>query len=326
MMLLDQNPELGVYIATLFISFYYTLIKKFPKHLMILYFWLHILCYGAFALLIFFQEDAVPSAIKQLAFDTSYANFPLYTLSSVALIATYIILEKLIRAYPIPMVLALSQISIILSTVGYIALGDRVTTISLIGLFILFLGAMISGLQNFSFNDPLKSFKGYDKELLKFSLYKAILYSATLLITFLCTARYSDITKHILQTLTKHLHYIPFIAIAPIHFNVGVQFTNFVLMFLFITFVLKEKALINSIMKKQYPIILSLAACYILNTYFYYYAFDLIEDKNYITAISKLYLPLTLILCYWAYQEKPSKEQIVGMAIIILGSFITTLG
>lgn len=326
MILLQHYPEIAIYLATLFIALYYTLLKKFNHHLMILYFWLHILSYFAFTFLVILQKGAMPSAIQQLAFDTSYANLPLYIFSSASLIGTYIILDKLIKLYPVPMILALSQISIILSTAGYIALGDKVTAVSLLGLFVLFAGAMISGLSNFSIKNPLASFKSYDKQLLKLSIIKAVLYSATLLITFLCIVKYNETTQYILHLLTKHLHLVPFMSIAPLHFNIGVQLSNFVLMWLFITYVLKEKKLIIQVMLSKYKIILTLTAFYILNAYFYYYGFDLIEDKNFITAISKLYLPLTLLLSYKLFNEKPSREQIIGMAIIILGSFITTLG
>ncbi len=326
MNLVQNHPEIFIYLSTLFISIYYVMIKKFKQHMMILYFWLHALSYFAFSLIFLFQERLVPQALQQLAMDTSYHNSPLYLLSAVSLVGTYIILDKLIKVYPVATILALSQISIVLSTVGYIALGDKVSFISLVGIGILFMGAMISGLEKFNIKHPLKSFESYDKKLLYLSIIKALLYTATLLITYLCTAKYSDVTKHILHLLTKHLHFIPFVAIAPIHFNIGVQFANFVLMFLFITYILKEKNLIFKTMVKEYPLILQLSALYILNAYYYYKAFDLIEDKNYITAISKIYLPLTLILSCWVYHQKPSKEQVVGMAIIIVGSFITTFG
>ena len=321
----DHHPEVFLYMATLFISFYYTLLKKFKHHMMILYFWLHTLSYFAFAFLFLFQRHLVPASIQQLALDTSYHNLPLYIFSALAVVITYILLDKLMKLYPISKILALSQINILFATTGYILLGDRVSTVSILGLSILFIGAMISGLQNFSFSNPLKSLKSYDHKLLKLSTIRAFFASTITIITFLCTARYNETTRHILHTLTKHMH-IPFVTIAPLHFNVGLQLANFTFMFLFITYALKEKNLIISTMKKQYDLILPLAGLYTLHAYYYYYAFDLIEDKNYITAISKMYLPITLMLAYWIFKEKPSNEQVVGMTIIVIGSFITTFG
>lgn len=329
MNIVSSHPEILILLSALLLSFYYTLIKKFPQHMMILYFWLHALSYIGFSFIYFYKEKALTidtAALEQLAFDTSYNNFPLYIFSSLCLIGTYIILDKLIKIYPVSTILALSQISLILSTLGYVILGDSVSLISLFGIFIIFTGAIISGLQSFSWNNPIKSFEKYDITLLKLSFIKSVLYAATMLITYICTSHYSTITKHILHVLTKHMHFIPFTAIAPIHFNIGVQFANFILMFLFITYHLKERRKIWIVMQENYSLIFQLSVLHILYAYFYYESFALIENKNLITALSKLYLPMTLLFCHWAYKQKVSKEQIVGMSIITLGSIVSIWG
>lgn len=323
------NPEIIIGISTIFLSIFYLLLNKAPKNTMIIYFWLHVLSYIGFSFLFFFKEKFIhfdTTALKQLIFDTSYYNMPLYLLSGACVVGTYAIFDLLMKSYSISLILALSQISLILTTVGYILLGDKITIISSIGIIIIFIGSILSGCKSFSLANPLESFKEIDKKLFVWSIIKAILFSATILITYVCISFYNETTKAILHTLTKHLRFIPCMPIAPIHFNIGAQFATFILMFLFIIYHLKASKTIIPTLKNNYRLIFALAFLYVLETYFYYEAYDLIENKNLITAISQLYLPLTFIGSVVLYKEKSSSAEWIGMGIIIIGTIITVFG
>lgn len=322
-------PKSMIVVATIFNSAFYLLLDKAPKNTMTIYLWIHALSYIGFSFLFILKERLLvfdTTALEQIIFDTSYYNMPLYVMSAACTVATYAIFEFLMKSYSVSIILALSQISIIMTTIGYIFLGDEITVISAIGIFVIFVGSIISGCKNISLSKPLSIFSQIDKKLFYWSIIKAVFYTTTILITYICITFYNETTQAILHTITKHLRFIPCMPIAPIHFNIGSQFASFIFMLLFIVYYLRAANTIIPTLKKHYILISSLASLYVLEAYFYYEAYNFIENKNLITAISQLYLPLLAICSLIMYKQKSSLSEWIGMAIIVLGSIVTIFG
>lgn len=319
-------PKSVITLSTILVTIFYLLFDKAPKNTIIVYFWLHVLSYIGFSCIYILQESIQLSALKELIFDTSYYNLPLYLFSSLCTVGMYAIFDVLAKTYSIPLILALSQISLIMTTIGYIFLGDTVTITSLIGITVIFLGSIAAGCTSFSFKNPLQCLKAFDQRLLTWSIIKALLYSATILITYICIANYNETTKLILHVLTKHLRFIPCLIIAPIHFNIGIQFTTLIGLLLYIHYYLKSSKTILPTFVNNYQLICSLSVLYVLQAYFYYESYNYIENKNLITAITELYLPLLFLSNVYLFNLKSSKEEMIGMIIIVLGSIITVFG
>ena len=326
MKLFYSHPELSIFASTLCLSGYYTIMKRFKEHSMIMFFWLHIISYTTFALLFLHKDKAFvfdTDALEQLIFNTSYNNVLLYILASVCLVGTYQIFQLLIQKYEMFAILALSQISVIFSTIGYILLGDDVSLVSIVGIIIIALGALIAGSNNLSWKSPIKTIKNYDTYLLKYTCLNGLLTTCIAMITYLCTTEYSDITRSILHTLTKYTHFIPFVALSPIHFNIGAEFSNIIIMLLFITYYTHKQKLILPILKNHIIFFIIMGILYTMHAFLYYSAFDFIENKNIISAITSLALPITMITSHYYADIKVSQNQIIGMTVITLGSIVS---
>lgn len=327
--LITSFPKLTLLISACLTSIFYILLHKAPKNTVILYFWIHIFAYLGFCLIYLFKDMTIHfdmTHLENIIFDTTYYNFPIYIFSGFCCVGTYIIFDLLIKSFSIPLVVSLSQISIIITTIGYIVLGDKTSIISILGIVTIFLGSIIAGCTSFSFKHPLKIFKSYNLNLLIWSTIKASLYSVTILISYLCLNKHNETTKIILHQLTKHLRYFPCHLIAPIHFNIGVQFSLFICILLFIIFYQKQSDQIIPTFFNYITLTLILSTLYVLHSYLLLSAYNYIPNQNMITAIMQLSLPITFFGSYIIYQTKNSKEELAGMFMIISGTMITVLG
>ena len=144
-----------------------------------IYFWIHVWTYGAITTLFLFEDTLIKfdtNPLKTIIFDFTYTNFPLYLISSGCLIGSYILFDYLARKHDIAKIIALSQISIIFSTVGYHFLGDKMSLISIISMIIIVTGALVSGLTRLSLKHPIASLKVYDRHFVSWSLLNAVFY------------------------------------------------------------------------------------------------------------------------------------------------------
>ncbi|HSW76054.1 MAG TPA: hypothetical protein VLG50_03365, partial [Candidatus Saccharimonadales bacterium] len=110
----------------LLLSSYFLLMNQVSKHILMVYFWIHVCTYGAISALFIFEDTFIKfdaSPLKTMMFDFTYTNFPLYFISSACLIGSYILFDYLSRRHEIAKIIAISQVSIIISTVGYHFLG-----------------------------------------------------------------------------------------------------------------------------------------------------------------------------------------------------------
>lgn len=171
----------------------------------------------------------------------------------------------------------------------------------------------------------LNIFKDYDEELFKYGMMYAFLQTSRVIITYMCTAKMNPTTHSILQVLTKHLHVIPFAPLSPLHFNIGVQCITVITLFVYTAYYLdKPDSIINGI-KKNFKVVLLLSG--LSTTFFFLYlkAFGMVDNKDIVVGVHKLYVPFTIFIGYMMNNEKPSKQTIIGVCLIICGSMYTVL-
>ncbi len=312
--------------AMILLTWYFLLLNQVSKHILRVYFWIHLFTYSAIALLFIFEDTFIkfdPNPLRTIIFDFTYTNFPLYLMSSICLIGSYILFDYLAQFHNVSKIVALSQMSVVISTMGYHFLGDRMTLISAFGMCIIVIGALISGLTKLSIFHPIASFKQYDKSLVFWSMLNACCIAMPELITYLCTAHFDPTTREILKMLTKHTHGIPFTTVIPLYMNVGVQCFNMILLLSWIWHISKKHINLKSFVSDHKKLVFTLALLHIGYIYCYYSVFDMIENKNIITGIVQLYLPLTMIGGALLYHQHWNKFEIIGMSIIAIGSIVT---
>lgn len=320
------NANLLVATAMLLLTTYFLVMNQVSKHVLTIYFWIHLFTYAAVSTLYIFEKSLVSfntAPLKAIAFDFTYTNFPLYFLSSFCLIASYILFDYLAQRHNVAKIIALSQISIIISTVGYHFLGDKMTLISVICMAIIIIGALISGLTRLSIKHPIASLKEYDRELVVWSMLNAWFIAIPELITYLCTAHQDPTTKEILKLLTKHTHGIPFMTVIPLYMNIGIQCFNMILLFCWIRYTTKQRHELMITIKKYKKLLCVLALLHVGYVYCYFTAFDSIENKNIISSIIQFYLPLTMVGSTVIFHQKWNKFEAIGMSIIAVGAMLS---
>lgn len=321
-----MNANILVGIAMMLLTIYFLLLNQVSKHVLTIYFWIHAFTYIAISTLFIFEDYLISfntDPLKAIAFDFTYTNFPLYFLSSLCLIGSYILFDYLAQRHDVAKIIALSQISMIISTIGYHFLGDRMTVTSVMCITIIITGALISGLTRFSLRHPIASLKEYDRRLVVWSILNAWLIAIPELITYLCTAHQDPTTQHILKMLTKHTHGIPFMTVIPLYMNIGIQCFNMALLFSWIRHTTKQRHELLITIKTYKKLLIILAALHVGYVYCYYTAFDSIENKNIISSIIQLYLPLTMLGSTVIFHQKWNKFEAVGMSIIAVGAMIS---
>ncbi|MFA5998674.1 MAG: hypothetical protein WC747_01480 [Candidatus Babeliales bacterium] len=312
--------------AMLLLTWYFLLLNQVSKHILMIYFWIHMWTYGAITALFIFEDTLIKfdtNPLKTIIFDFTYTNFPLYFISSACLIGSYILFDYLSQRHDIAKIIALSQISIIISTVGYHFLGDKMSLISSICMGIIVIGALISGLTRLSFRHPIASLRVYDRHLISWSLLNAIFIATPELITFLCSEHYDPTTREILKLLTKHAHGIPFVTVIPLYMNIGVQWFNIMLLYFWIRRYSHERIDLITTLQQHKKLLFTLAVLHTGYIYCYYTAFSMIENKNIISGIMQLYLPLTMVGGVALLHQRYNKFEAVGMGIIAFGCLMS---
>lgn len=308
---------------------YYISLRKHTKELLHLLFWSNLITYIAFATLFFVKHKVLYlfhfQFLEKFMYDFTYTNLPFYLIVGCATLGILLILESLGKKFPISMIIAVSKVSILTSTIGYIALGNPFDTSTVIGVTIVFFGALISGFPYFSFKNPFKPLLELDKKLLFGAFLNAFFASTISMITFICTAEYNQHAQHILRTISNHLHDMPFHALSAIHFNIGTQAAVSLMLYLFIRFYRKHtRNVLQFFVDHPFDVLLT-SFCFTMANFFYYWAFDLISNKTLISSIYKLYIPMTLLFGYLFLKEKPKVPQLIGTTLIVFGAFFSVL-
>ena len=323
--MLEISPSalLVLLTSTISLSLYLLSIKKYPLNKFSLFFWTHLFTYGFFAFFVilheFFLEQEHLQAVHEFMTEITLTNLPFYFLEGLITIGSIILMKELMSISTMTVVISFTQINVLFTTIGVFLLGNPTSMKSFIGILIIFFGALIAGLKKYSFN----VFKDRDPQLFKLGSIYALLQAARIWIAYLCTAKMNPTTHGILQTLNKHLQIIPFAPMTPLHFNMAVQVIIVVSLFLYIRYYLREPESIMNGIKNHYKIIIILSILYTGFLFLYLKSFSMVQDKEIIIGINKIFVPITALLGYYFYQTQPSKQTILGISIIMLGSLYT---
>ncbi len=311
-----------ILISAFTFGLYSIFIKKISlEKLLIILFWVHTITYlGFFSVYLFrkfFLEHDV-YAIEQLIHEFTIINAPLYILMGLSFLGSFIILNKLIVQYDVSKVLAFAQISILFTVIGYIILGDPFSWSSLIGAFIVSIGAVVSAFDTFHFPNILKPLFEIPKKLWIGILCEALLLSLAAFITFILTQK-TAVDQFVMDSLK---HVFPFSFHNPFYFNLGARFFIMAIFLIYLYKVKKHGKLIITTLKENLWSILLISFAYFVSAYTYQDAYRLTTDKNVLAALSKLSIPIVLALSTLMLGEKLTAPKIVGSLLIILGGLV----
>ena len=316
-----------IFISLTSFSIYSILIKK-HQHKMVLMFWANLITYLGFLCAFFIKKLFLPDhnivvAIKELIFKFTYTNMPLYFLMGIIFVASLIVLQKLFENYDISVVMSLTQISVLLTAIGYLILGDPLYLPSLIGIAIICLGSLISAFKSIFKHSIAHNIRNIPKKLLSGAFIESLLLTGAALITYQCTQQ-TNITEWIMSSL-KHIHSIPFSHLNPFFFNIGVRFFITVTFLIYLYLYEKKGHMILNMMKNEPLKIISAGLVYFTACYTYQMAYLLTSNKNFLAVTMKLGIPVTLLFGLLFLNEKITPPKAIGTVLILFGGLLTVL-
>jgi drug/metabolite transporter (DMT)-like permease len=316
-------------LAVIFYSFY-TIGLKSVKDRMVVFFWVNIFAYLGYLGIYAFRQafiDHRPHPIEALLYDFTLTNIPFYILMACFWVGSLVVLDYLLDNYDVSIAIPVTEVSILFSTIGYILLGQSFSFISLLSITIVFIGAIISAFDKLSLSDPLAPLRRFPKALIFAGILESSLSAGSKMVTFICTHT-TSVTEEILGWMNnafQHIYKLPFSFHNPFYYNVGVRFFIAVVFLIYILGIKKMSTKIFTILHQQWKHIAGLAILFLGSVTTYHSAFFLLEDKTVLTALSKLSIPLILIIGHILLKEKVTQPKLVGCAIILLGGLISFL-
>lgn len=308
----------------------YMIALKPVQHRMLMLFWINIASYLGYVCLYFvrklhFEHDV--RAIEQLLFTVTLSNVPLYILMACLFVGSLALLSYLMDHFEISLITPVTEISILFTTLGYLALGNPFSWTVLLGVSIIFIGAIISGMKTFSLVNPFKDLKKIPRILCIGGTLQAFFEAGTMLITFLCTHQ-TAVTNKIFDLLTitfKNIYDVPFSFHQPFYYNVGVRFFIALIFLLYLVIHKKYRTEIitHPIDNARYTFAIS--AIFLISIVSYQTAYQDMPDKNVLVALRKLTIPTILFISYYTLGEQITRPKIIGCCIIVLGGMLSLL-
>ncbi len=108
-------------------SLYAIGLKPFKERI-ILFFWVNVFAYVGYLELYFIKDSLLANDLhpfKHLLFDFTLTNIPFYLVMACAWVGSLLILNHLLDHYDVSLVMPVTEISIVFTTIGYIALGTN---------------------------------------------------------------------------------------------------------------------------------------------------------------------------------------------------------
>lgn len=306
-------------------SLYNIYAKRFTQNRMALLFWVTNLTYAGFIITYVIRNFLLgqdPHAFHELLFTFTLINIPLYLLMGIAFVTSLWIFNWLLNHFDISLVFAMSQVSLLFTTLGYLTLGDSLKWSTVIAITLVFVGALISSFKEINWRNPLASLAHVPPKLFWGSIIQGLLATTVALITFIITQE-TKATQLIMHTL-KHTYSMPFSFFNPFYLNVGVRFF-YVLIFIF--YVWHSKQGIKSVFAilKQHGLFITLIGTLnFISSFMYQEAYLYTADKNVLSALTKLTVPTLLILSTVMLHEKLTTPKIIGATLIVIGGLIAT--
>lgn len=298
------------------------------KERMVLFFWINIFSYLSYLGFYFFTtviQEHEPNPIYKLLNEFTFTNVPFYLLMACMWVGSLIILNHLLDNYDVSLVIPVTEVSILFCTLGYIALGTKFVWVSLIGVLVVFIGAVLSAFDKLSLKNPLGPLMKIPHALIIGGTLEAFLSSGSKWITFICTHQ-TAVTlgiHHWINNLFLHIYKMPFSFRNPFYYNVGVRFFIGVVFLAYMILVRNKRWIILQTLRAHLLYILGMSILFTLSIVTYHAAFFILEDKQVLTALSKLSIPLILIIGKIALKEKITPPKIAGCILIVAGGLIS---
>ena len=134
------------------------------KNRMLTLFWINTLSYLGYVGFYFvrklhFEHDV--RALEQLLFTFTLSNVPLYIIMACCFVSSIVLLNYLMDRFEISLITPVTEVSILFTTLGYLALGNPFSWKVIISVTIIFIGAIISGMETLSLSNPFKDLKKF---------------------------------------------------------------------------------------------------------------------------------------------------------------------
>ena len=317
------------FISIVTYSLYMVALKPAKKRLLV-FFWVNVFGYFGYLALYFFRKTVLEHdvhAIEELLYDFTFTNVPLYMLMALCWVGSLILLNALLDRFDVSLVVPVTEVGIVFTTAGYLALGNQFSWIVLASVFVVLVGAIISGMQTFTLSNPFKDLKKIPPILLAGGVLQAFFESAAMLVTFLCTHK-TIITEEILmwlQDMFHHIYAVPFSFHQAFYYNVGVRFfiTLFFLLYLLIFRNHRWDIITEVYNNPKY--ILGVSCIFLVAIVTYHMAYQDMPDKNVLAALRKLTIPTILGISYYTLGEKITRPKVIGCVVIVIGGMMSLL-
>ena len=324
--------SLGVLYLLFFIclSTAYKIVVKTFKDKLIIFFWATCFLYlgylgYAFILESFFKQHSDP--FRELLFKYTFVNIPFYMGIALTSVLTLVIFAYLLEHYDLSLVSPILKVNMLITTAGYLIFGQPFYLYPFLGVIIAFFGAVVSVWPSPVPKKLVDFKKRFPFSLLGLAIVAACLKSISKILIYLVIQKTPVTLK--LQTLINHFssssHALDLTFVHPFEYNVGVRFFITVFFLIYIVFIKKlgKKSLI--VLRQHFWKIIGVSSILLAETVIYFTAYGIIQDKIIISPVTKLSLPLILIMAHFILNEKITRQKVIGYTIIILGSSVALL-
>lgn len=314
-------------LSGLLYSLYLVAIKKCSEDRIIIFFWTNIITYLIYLGIYFFYNIITKhkvQPVQELIHNFTLTNAPFYFLMACFWVGSLLILDYLLNRHELSLIIPITHIGILISVLGYTLLGDTYPVEEFIGKCFIFIGAIITSYRHVSIKTLFSQLKKVPFILLLAGLIEALLSSGAKWITFLCTEK-TPVTRDILewaQGVSYKVDGPSFGFHTPFYYNVGVRFFIALIFIIYIFSFTNDKNKIFSVFYKKFWNIMIVSFFFTSFIITYNSAFLLFQDKSILIAISKITVPITLLISYWILKEKITQPKIIGTTLIMIGALL----
>jgi drug/metabolite transporter (DMT)-like permease len=310
------------------LSLYNVLLKRFSQKLLLL-FWVSLLSYVGFAIIYLFQSFILehnPHPIRELIFEYTFEDVPLYLIIAVSFLGSTIISEKLLDGYDLSLVIPISQFGVLLASAGYIALGDPFQWSLALGIAAVCLGTFILSLSATA--KPLSlsvfaEFKNIPGNLWALVGLQALCFTVSAVVSYLGTKETAR-TDALMDGM-RRLHLGPIAFHGAFYFNLGQQLYSISLFLIYILVQEKYRLEIFSPLTTSAKYLSLVVLAYIAAEYAYFIAFMITTDTTILLVLDNLSIPITLLLSFFLLKEQIGHMKIIGSSLIMLGGLAAAL-
>lgn len=311
------------------VTVYKTMLKTFKEKLIVL-FWTTLFLYFGYLGYAFIIENVFTThshPFKEILFKYTFVNVPFYMGIALCMVMMYVVFARLLQDFELSSVVPIMRIKMLITTAGYLLLGQTFHLHSFLGVITTFIGAIVSVWPSPTPKSFAELKKRFPVKLIMLATAAAFLFSLAKIFVYMVIQR-TPITEQ-LQQFMDHIfspmHSLTLTFVHPLEYNIGVRF--FITLF-FVVYIVNFKGLgaeTIRVLRQHFCKIMIISGVFLAQIIFYYSAYGLIEDKVLISPVAKLSLPLILITSYFVLDEKITRQKVIGYGIIIIGSLLALL-